>query len=299
MKDKSKETVFITGASGFLGEQLVRKMIAEQKFRLILNYRNNSAEHPETESAQVDLSDTGSIRAFFNYHQPDHIIHLGALARVREGEENPNDAFQINYLGSKTLIDLAIKNRVRTFVFVSSDLVRNHKSVVGIAKYLTEAYISELDTQETRIVTVRLPNISWTPGSVHLIFERLIKEDKPLTITHPDMSRRFISREQAAELIIHALHASRNKEIWVVTKPPQNITSLAGEMVRDAGKDLSIEFVGMRQGEKLAEEGYREGEVLHTSKEDFSLLKEVNFDKSEIFKAIEMLRAKPGFSLNI
>jgi UDP-N-acetyl-D-glucosamine 4,6-dehydratase len=245
------------------------------------------------------LGDTQSIRDFFKNYSPDHIIHLGALARLKEGEEKPDMAYRINYLGSKVLIDCAMDNLIKTFLFVSSDMARNHKSVVGITKYMTEAYIRKVNTRETRFIVVRLPNISWTPGSVHLIFDRLIEDNKPLTITHPDMSRRFVSREQAADLILHALAEGKSKDIWVVTKPPQKITSLAKEMIDNSGKHLGIEFIGIKPGEKLAEEGYSNDQVIHTSKQDFSLLQGGDFEESELTKAIEMLQAKPGFSINI
>jgi FlaA1/EpsC-like NDP-sugar epimerase len=297
MNHRNKETVFITGANGFVGEVLVSSMIREKRFNLIVNDRERSLDDAGVTSASVDLADAASIRDFFKTHSPDHIIHLGAVARLRDGEEKPELAYRINYLGSKTLIDCAIKHQAKTFLFVSSDMARNHKSAVGITKYLTEAYIQKTNTQGTRFIIVRLPNISWTPGSVHLIFDRLIKANKPLTITHPDMSRRFITREEAAGLILHALREGNDKDIWIVTKPPQKITELAREMIDEAGKDPGIDFIGIKPGEKLVEEGYRDDQLIHTSKQDFSLLKEVNFEENELSEAIEMLNAKPGFSI--
>lgn len=300
MKKAHQESIFITGSCGFVGQVLVDKLVNEGQFRLILNCRKKAGEvhSGEIEYTNMNLADTESIHTFFRHHQPDNIIHLGALARIAEGEINPDKAFITNHLGTKTLLDLAILNKVKSFVFVSSDLVRNHKSVVGITKFLSEAYIKKLNNTTTSLITIRLPNVSWTPGSVHLIFERLIREDKPITITHPDMSRRFVSREEAADIILFGLKEVPGKGILVVNKPPLKITLLASEMIASSGKDLNIEYIGIRPGEKLAEEGYAEKELLHTSKEGLSLLKEINFENSEVLRALEMLQSKPGFSLD-
>lgn len=299
MKVRDQETIFITGACGFVGQYLVEKLADNTQFKLILNCRNPGKQEfiKDHKRTNVDLSDLNSIDKFYQEYHPDHIIHLGALARMAEGEKKPDEAFSINYIGTKALIDLAIINKVKTFVFVSSDLVRNHKSVVGITKYLTEAYIQKLNTQITRVVTIRLPNVSWTPGSVHLIFERLINECKTITITHPDMSRRFVSGEEAAEIILFGFREVNNKDILVVSKPPLKITELAAEMIASSGKDLAIEYIGMRPGEKLAEEGYDKREITHTSKTYLSLLKEINFKESDVLKSLEMLKSKPGFSI--
>lgn len=300
MKKNIRETIFITGSSGFVGQALVNKLLNEGQFTLILNCRKKVCKDhsAEVEYTNMNLTDTESINAFFRTNQPDHIIHLGAIARIAEGEINPDEAFTANHIGTKTLLDLAILNKVKSFVFVSSDMARNHKSVVGITKFLSEAYIKNLKKTTTRLIIIRLPNVSWTPGSVHLIFERLIREDKSITITHPDMSRRFVSREEAAEIILFGLKEIPTKGILVMNKPPLKITQLASDMIASSGKDLSIDYIGIRPGEKLAEEGYAEKELLHTSKEGLSLLKEVNFENSEVLRAFELLQSKPGFSLD-
>jgi FlaA1/EpsC-like NDP-sugar epimerase len=176
-------------------------------------------------------------------------------------------------------------------------MARNYRSVVGITKFLSEAYLQEINSKDTRISVVRLPNVSWTPGSVHLIFERLINEDRPITVTHPEMSRRFIGGTFAANIILHALESGTHKGTLVVTSPPVRITDLAQSMIAEAGKDLPIEIIGVRPGEKLVEEGYDADEVSHTDMFGLSLLKEeANWEK-DIGRAFDMLRSKPGCTI--
>jgi len=301
MLNNNQDKIFITGACGFVGQFLVKKLTEAGYSNLILNCRNREMEKTckSHECANVDISDTESIHSFFEDHRPDHIIHLAALARLSDGEQNPDEAFRINYLGTKLLIEQAVKNRVKSFVFVSSDLVRNHQSVVGITKYLSEGFIQNMNISPTKLITLRLPNISRTPGSVHLIFERLINENKAITITHPDMSRRFISGDEAAGYIQFVLSNGADRDTFVVNKQPDKITELAQQMISESGKDISISYIGIRPGEKLAEETYLDIEIEHTSFKDFALLKNNVPDSNGKTRAIELLKNKPGFSLNI
>lgn len=299
MTKSNQDSILITGATGFIGQFLVKKLAETGNSKLILNCRNREKQKrfKSHECTNVDLSDKESIHLFFEEYQPGHIIHLAALARIAHGEKNPDKAYKTNYIGTKLLIDLAIKNRVKTFVFVSSDLVRNHKSVVGITKYLSEAYIQNLEKNTTKLITVRIPNVSWTPGSVHLIFERLINENQAITITHPDMSRRFVTGNEAADFICYGLEKGNDKDIFFVSKQPDKITDIAREMIDESGKDLNIEYIGMRPGEKLAEEAYEPDEIKHTGFEEIALLKQKSLGVKKTAEAITMLQNKPGFTI--
>ncbi len=301
MNIKDSDTIFITGANGFVGQYLVNTLLDSSNCNLILNYRNQPAKHIKegVVYSSVDLSNTDSIEAFFTVHQPEHIIHLAAIARIAEGEENPDKAYETNYIGTKNLVDQAIINKVKSFVFVSSDMVRNHQSVVGITKYLSEAEIQSKEKSFTKLITMRLPNISWTPGSVHHIFERLINEDKPITITHPDMSRRFISGDEAATDIYYSLKNGDDRDIFVINKQPDKITELARQMIAKSGKSTEVIFIGMRPGEKLAEETYSGTEVSDTSFNDLALLKENLPGINGMKIALPLLLNKPGFTIEV
>jgi UDP-N-acetyl-D-glucosamine 4,6-dehydratase len=297
MLDRKQDKILITGACGFVGQFLVKKLTESGYSNLILNCRNS--ERRSREYANIDLVYPGSIHSFFEENQPDHIVHLAAMARLSDGEQNPDDAFRTNFLGTKLLIEYAVNNGVKSFVFVSSDLVRNHQSVVGITKYMSEGFIQNMNISPTKFITLRLPNISRTPGSVHLIFERLINENKAITITHPDMSRRFIPGNEAAEYIQFVLSNGVDRDTFVVNKQPEKITELARKMISESGKDITISYIGMRPGEKLAEETYLDKEIEHTSFKDLALLKNNVPDSSSKTRAIKLLKSKPGFSLNL
>ena len=146
---------------------------------------------------------------------------------------------------------------------------------------------------------MRLPNISWTPGSVDHIFERLINENKPITITHPDMSRRFISGYEAAADIYYALKNGADRDIFVINKPPDKITELARQMIAKSGKSIDVLFIGMRPGEKLAEETYSDTEVSDISFNHLALLKENLPGINGIKIAMTLLLNKPGFTIEV
>ena len=300
MLNNNQDKIFITGACGFVGQFLVKKLAESKSCSLILNCGNREKQErfKNREYTNVDISDTESVHSFFENHHPDHIIHLAAMARLSDGEQNPDEAFRTNFIGTKLLIEQAVKNKVKSFVFVSSDLVRNHQSAVGITKYLSEGFIQNMESCSTKLITVRLPNIARTPGSVHLIFERLINESKAITITHPDMSRRFISGDEAGEYIQFVLKHGTDRDTFVVNKEPEKITELAQQMVSESGKEIEISYISMRPGEKLEEETYSDDEIEHTSFKDLALLLDIVPGSTGMTRAIELLKNKPGFSLN-
>jgi len=301
MPNNNKHTILITGACGFISKYLVDELLKTTNYKLILlckkverDFRNAAETFVE-----CDLNETKKVEEIVDFYKPDSVIHLAALARLSAGESNPNEAFRTNYLATKKLIELSVLTRVKSFIFISTDMAREHLSVVGITKYLAEAYLQKQVKSETKLITVRLPNISWTPGSVHLVFERLINENKNLTITHPEMSRRFISGKEATENIIFAMESGRDRDIFVETREPEKITDLAKAMIKNSGKKIGLEFVGIKPGEKLAENSYDPDQIEHTSFKHLALLKDKAFGKNEIKRAIERLQNKPGFTVAI
>ena len=301
MQVPDQNTIFITGACGFVGQYFVELLVRTTNFKLILNCRKADKRSDSISGIKftgIDLNDQEALEAIFKTYHPGIIIHLAGITRIKDGENEPNSAYQTNYTGSISLIKLAKQFAVKKFVFVSSDLARDHQSVIGITKFLTESFIQHQNSSATQIVTIRLPNISATPGSVPLFFDNKIINKLPITITHPEMSRRFLSGKEAAECIFFVMKNGMNKDLFVVNKPPVKIADLAQGMINESGEDVSIKYIGIRPGEKLVEKGYAIDEIKHTSFGDLSLLKRKPFGSAETTDAIQMLKNKPGFTLN-
>lgn len=294
-----KKNIFITGACGFVGKFLVNKILETTDKILILNCRNigdRIFHSGRIVYSSVNLLNTASIEEAMLRFMPETIIHLAAITRLDEGEKRPDDAFQTNVVATKKLVESAAANQVRNFIFVSSDLARPPVSVVGITKYLAESILQQATHANLKQICIRLPNVSYSPGSVHLIFERLINEGKPLTITHPRMTRRFVSGEQAADFILFALKNGENKDIFVVDKKPEKIITLAENLIQSSGKTLTIDTIGIKPGEKLEEEVYSANELATTVQKNLSLLLNKPFSSRNINDVKQYLLLKPGFT---
>ncbi|MEJ2594360.1 MAG: polysaccharide biosynthesis protein [bacterium] len=297
MKTENRHpSLFITGACGFTGNYVVREFIEAGSFVLHLNCRHGKPDlaGPDITYHQVDLTNRQQVEEFFHAQRIDTIIHLSALARVAEGERSPKAAYRSNFLVTRQLFEAALQFNITRFVFISSDLVRNPRSVVGITKYLSEYDILHAPASRMKRIILRLPNLSWTPGSVHLIFARLLEENQPITITHPDMSRRFISGEEAAKYVRYVLENGKDKDIFVVNKPTEKITDLARQMMKEKGTNVDLKFIGMRPGEKLVEEPYEENETTPVSFDDLALWNDKPAKTAERNKLLAMLEKKSG-----
>jgi FlaA1/EpsC-like NDP-sugar epimerase len=301
MQIETQHTLLVTGACGFIGKFLVEELLKTTNYKLVLFCRKADQNQfgSRVTFVEGDLNDTKKFDEIFNCYRPGIVVHMAALARLSAGEDKPDEAFRTNYLATKHLIDLSIATKTKSFIFISTDMAREHLSVVGITKYLAEAYLQKTAKVETKLITVRLPNIAWTPGSVHLVFEKLISENKNLTITHPEMSRRFISGKEAAENIIFAMKTGNDRDIFVELREPEKITDLAKAMIKSCGKEIGVEFIGMKPGEKLTENSYNPGQVEHTHFKQLALLKNKTFGETEIETAWTRLQTKPGFTFEI
>ncbi|MCF6170813.1 MAG: polysaccharide biosynthesis protein [Bacteroidales bacterium] len=297
MPKSEKQTILVTGACGFVGRHLVKTLLEDGAFDVVACCRKpKNFPHKEERLSVVaaDLLNPESFQAVFEEYKPARIVHLGALARFRQGEENPELAVRTNLFGSCRLIDLAVKHRVEAFVFLSSNLAREPKSVVGATKFLTEIYMQRQEQRATRLMALRLPNVPGSPGSVTRIFQKQIENNLPVTVTHPEMSRVFVNRNEASSFITYLMEEGKNKQVFVVTKPARKITDLAAEMICRSGKALDIKYIGMQPGEKLTEEPYPAQDLSVTPMDGLSLYTPKNSHPGETGRVLALLEKRLG-----
>src|SRR6266545_4795459 len=274
------ETVLVTGAGGSIGSELCRQIARLGPQRLILVDQGETALF-EIERELVDergfapsvpvLADVKSrtkMRQVFERYKPSVVFHAAAYKHVPLMEANPLEAVRNNALGTRVLAETAVDFGAERFVLVSTDKAVNPKTVMGQSKalceWIVEAYGARTDIP-TRFVAVRFGNVLGSSGSVIPIFRRQIERGGPVGVTHPEMTRYFMTIPEAVSLIVQAGSIGRSGQVFVLDMgEPVSIVELARNMIRLSGKeperDVAIEFVGVRPGEKLHEELWGDGE---------------------------------------
>ncbi|HEY1921511.1 MAG TPA: nucleoside-diphosphate sugar epimerase/dehydratase [Tepidisphaeraceae bacterium] len=267
------KNVIVTGAGGSIGSEICRQSMKFCPRRLILldQAENNLFEidrelrhrwvGSEIVPVIADVCDARRIGQIFDHHQPHVIFHCAAHKHVPMMESNPGEAIKNNVFGSRTVADAARACGAAAFVMVSTDKAVNPTSVMGASKRCAELYVQSLNTNDcpTRFVAVRFGNVIGSSGSVVPIFRKQIDAGGPVTVTHPDMKRYFMTIAEASQLVMQAGAIGQGGEIFILDMgEPIKILSLAKEMIRRRGlkpdKDIAIEFTGIRPGEKLYEE---------------------------------------------
>jgi FlaA1/EpsC-like NDP-sugar epimerase len=267
------KNVIVTGAGGSIGSEICRQSMKFCPRRLILvdQAENNLFEidrelrhrwvGAEIVPVIADVCDGRRISQIFVHHQPHVIFHCAAHKHVPMMECNPGEAIKNNVFGSRTVADAARACGAAAFVMVSTDKAVNPTSVMGASKRCAELYVQSLNTDDcpTRFVAVRFGNVIGSSGSVVPIFRKQIEAGGPVTVTHPDMKRYFMTIAEASQLVMQAGAIGQGGEIFILDMgEPIKILSLAKEMIRrrglKPGKDIAIEFTGIRPGEKLYEE---------------------------------------------
>jgi FlaA1/EpsC-like NDP-sugar epimerase len=273
------KTVLVTGAGGSIGSELCRQLIRLGPQRLILVELGESALF-EIERELVDergfsaavpvLADVGNptkMRQVFERYEPSVVFHAAAYKHVPLMEANPLESVRNNALATKVVADAAVEHGAHRFVLVSTDKAVNAKTVMGqskaVCEWVVEAYGAREDIA-TRFVAVRFGNVLGSSGSVIPIFRRQIEKGGPLTVTHPEMTRFFMTIPEAASLVIQSGAIGGEGHVFVLDMgEPVKIVELAEQMIRLSGKDpaeIGIAFVGTRPGEKLHEELWGENE---------------------------------------
>ncbi|MBA3587547.1 MAG: polysaccharide biosynthesis protein [Chloroflexi bacterium] len=273
--------VLITGAGGSIGSELARQVFALGPRRLILVDRSESAlylvqreleakrdrDHPlaELRAHLANVASRAAMDRLVATERPDVIFHAAAYKHVPMMEEHPSDAAHVNIGGTLALLDAAVANDVERFVLVSTDKAVRPSSVMGASKRVAEMLVAEAARRTGKpYVSVRFGNVLGSNGSVVPIFQEQLEKGEPLTITHPEMSRYFMTIREAAWLILDAAALGTNGDLFVLDMgKPIRIVDLAHDLVRLAGRDPDtqpIDFVGLRPGEKLHEELFYEAE---------------------------------------
>ncbi|MCZ6807956.1 MAG: nucleoside-diphosphate sugar epimerase/dehydratase [Deltaproteobacteria bacterium] len=266
------QPVMVTGAGGSIGSELCRQVAAYRPSHLILVERceNNLFEiHSELRTrfpdleltpAIADITDRPRITQIFRDHRPLIVFHAAAHKHVPMMEWNPTEAVKNNILGTQIVADLADSLAVERFVMVSTDKAVNPTSIMGATKRAAELYIQALSTNSaTHFATVRFGNVLGSAGSVIPIFRKQIWDGGPVTVTHPDMTRYFMTIPEAVQLVTQAAALSEGGEIFILDMgQPVRIVDLAHDLIRLSGlepdKDIEVRFTGIRPGEKLFEE---------------------------------------------
>jgi FlaA1/EpsC-like NDP-sugar epimerase len=274
------ETVLVTGAGGSIGSELCRQIAAVGAERLILVDDAENAlvaiqreleferGYTATVAALADVKDRATVRRLFERFQPGVVFHAAAYKHVPLMEQNPLESVRNNILGTAVVADVASELDVKRFVLVSTDKAVKPKNVLGQTKAVCEWIIEAAAAREqngTRFISVRFGNVLGSSGSVIPLFRRQIAAGGPVTVTHPDMTRYFMTIPEAVQLIIQAGAIGESGEIYVLDMgTPVRILELAHNMIRLSGKeperDVAVEFIGVRAGEKLHEELWDEAE---------------------------------------
>lgn len=267
------KTVMITGAAGSIGSQIVRQLLQFNYGKLVLI---DEAETPcfflTNEITQIngmrdvkmhimDICDTRQMRRVMAKYKPDIIYHAAAYKHVPMMEQNVRSAVLVNVSGTKSLADMAVEFGVKKFVMVSTDKAVNPTNVMGASKRIAEMYVQSLNFHQntTKFVTTRFGNVLDSNGSVIPIFRKQIEEGLPLTVTHPDITRYFMTIKEACQLVITAGAMGNGGEIFIFDMGESlKINDIAKKMIELSGlkldRDISIKYTGLRPGEKLYEE---------------------------------------------
>jgi len=276
----TQKVVLVTGAGGSIGSEVCRQVAKFLPQKLILlGHGENSIYSIEMELKELygeanikfyteiaDLQDEEKMMKVMQFHRPEVVYHAAAHKHVPLMERNPEEAFKNNVLGTLNAAKAAIAGRVGTFVMISTDKAVNPTSVMGSTKRIAEMIIQHMDRMSsTKFVAVRFGNVLGSRGSVIPLFKKQIEKGGPVTVTHPDMVRYFMTIPEASRLVIQAGALARGGEIFVLDMgEPVKITDLAQNVIRMSGytvEEIGIQFTGTRPGEKLFEEMLRDAEM--------------------------------------
>ncbi len=274
-KQLEYKTILITGGAGSIGSEIVRQVLNFKPKRIIVLDQAETPLHnlsleiealnPDFEVCKVigDIRNKEAIKKVFNEYMPQIVFHAAAYKHVPLMEDNPSQAILTNVDGTKNLADLSCEFKVEKFVMISTDKAVNPSSIMGASKRIAEIYVQSLQFNKkcvnTKFITTRFGNVLGSNGSVVPLFTKQIAEGGPITLTHPDIIRYFMTIPEACQLVLEAATMGRGGEIYIFDMGnPVKIIDLAHKMIKLAGfvpgKEIKIQITGLRPGEKLYEE---------------------------------------------
>ena len=312
-KNKSQyqgKTILVTGAAGSIGSEIVRQLLSFEPAQIILY---DQAETPlfdlKNELAQrgigvelhyylQSITDKASLEQCFDYFSIDLVFHAAAYKHVFMTEAIPKAAILNNILGTKNVVDVALANKVSHLVMVSTDKAVNPSNVMGASKRIAEIYVAHAaEKTKTQIITTRFGNVLGSNGSVVPIFKKQIAKGGPVTVTHPEITRYFMTIKEACQLVLEAGATGEGGEIYVFDMgEPVKIADLATSMIRLSGliegQDIELVYSGLRPGEKLYEELLTDKESLKLSHNELIFIAEKQvFSKVQQEKILELIES--------
>ena len=304
------KTILVTGAAGSIGSEIVRQLLSFEPAQIILY---DQAETPlfdlKNELAQrgtgvelhyylQSITDKAALEQCFDYFSIDLVFHAAAYKHVFMTEAIPKAAILNNILGTKNVVDVALANKISHLVMVSTDKAVNPSNVMGASKRIAEIYVAHAaEKTTTQIITTRFGNVLGSNGSVVPIFKEQIAKGGPVTVTHPEITRYFMTITEACQLVLEAGATGEGGEIYVFDMgEPVKIADLATSMIRLSGliegQDIELAYSGLRPGEKLYEELLTDNESLKPSHNEliFIAKKEV-FSQSQQEKILQLIES--------
>ncbi len=267
------KNILITGAAGSIGSEIVRQLInfnarslilidqAESQMFYLYQELSQIENIPNYHIIIADVRDKCRMENIFEVHKPDVVFHVAAYKHVPLMEENVYEAIRININGTKIIADLSLTNNISKFVMISTDKAVNPTNIMGATKRVAEIYIQSLQNNnlgKTQFITTRFGNVLGSNGSVIPHFRHQIKQGGPITITHPEITRYFMTIPEACQLVLEAGFMGNGGEIFIFDMgEPIRIIDLAKKMIKLSGlaeDDIKIKICGLRPGEKLYEE---------------------------------------------
>ena len=306
--------VMITGAAGSIGSEIMRQVASFNPYKLILVDQAETPLHDirlelqdrwrdiDAETIVADISNPTRIEAIFREYKPQYIFHAAAYKHVPMMEDNVSESIQVNVAGTRTLADLAVKYGAEKFVMISTDKAVNPTNVMGCSKRICEIYVQSLAKKlqekgegSVQFITTRFGNVLGSNGSVIPRFRDQIQRGGPVTVTHPEIIRYFMTIPEACRLVLEAGSMGNGGEIYIFDMGKTvKIVDLAKRMISLSGRtDVKIEFTGLRHGEKLYEELLNVKELTKPTYHDkimIATVREYDYDevKERIRNLVEM-----------
>lgn len=304
----SDKVILVTGAAGSIGSEMVRQIVHFSPKKIILLDQAESPlydmelelgddpNHVPYEIVIGDIRNKERMENVFKTFQPNYVFHAAAYKHVPMMENNPSESIFTNVLGTKVIADLAVQYNIERFVMVSTDKAVNPTNVMGASKRIAEIYIQSLSTTaNTKFITTRFGNVLGSNGSVIPRFRKQIESGGPITITHPDITRFFMTIPEACQLVLEAGTSGEGGEIYIFDMGESvKILDLAKKMIKLSGltldKDIKITYTGLRPGEKLYEELLaNEENTIATHHNQIMIAKVKKYDFQEVDTKINQL----------